>query len=392
MSWAALHAKSRGYAYWRAFTTGKPPKLGGIPHDTFGMTTNSVHRYVVGCIEKLGYKEEDITKIQTGGPDGDLGSNEIKISKDKTIIIIDGSGVLYDPEGINRAELTRLATARIMAENFDKSLLSPNGFFVSINDKDITLPNGEKVDNGMAFRNEFHLTKYAEADFFVPCGGRPNAIDLSNVHRCFNEEGKPKYKVVVEGANLFFTAEARQVLEDAGVVLYKDASSNKGGVTSSSLEVLAALALEPEVFENNMACHDPKNPPVAYQKYAQEVLARIINDANLEFECIWMEHERTKLPRHVLTDKVSNKINQLNDEIHASELWNDMELRVAVLKKLLPQTLVDLVGFDTLIATAPESYLKASFTAYTAAKYVYKTGIDATKEEFFKDVIAQYKQ
>jgi glutamate dehydrogenase len=26
-----------------------------------------------------------MTKMQTGGPDGDLGSNEIKISKDKTI-------------------------------------------------------------------------------------------------------------------------------------------------------------------------------------------------------------------------------------------------------------------------------------------------------------------
>jgi hypothetical protein len=32
--------------------------------------------------------------LQTGGPDGDLGSNEIKISKDKTIGVVDGSGVL----------------------------------------------------------------------------------------------------------------------------------------------------------------------------------------------------------------------------------------------------------------------------------------------------------
>jgi glutamate dehydrogenase len=35
----------------------------------------------------------------TGGPDGDLGSNEIKMSKEKIIGIVDGSGVLYDPEG-----------------------------------------------------------------------------------------------------------------------------------------------------------------------------------------------------------------------------------------------------------------------------------------------------
>jgi len=64
---------------------------------------------VLGLLEKVGKKEEDITKIQTGGPDGDLGSNEILVSKDKTIIIIDGSGILYDPLGLNRKELIRLA-------------------------------------------------------------------------------------------------------------------------------------------------------------------------------------------------------------------------------------------------------------------------------------------
>lgn len=30
---------------------------------------------------QLGLKEEEVTKFQTGGPDGDLGSNEILISK-----------------------------------------------------------------------------------------------------------------------------------------------------------------------------------------------------------------------------------------------------------------------------------------------------------------------
>ena len=85
MDWAALHAKKCGYPTWKAFTTGKSQNLGGIPHDTYGMTTRSVHQYVLGILKKLGKKEEDITKTQTGGPDGDLGSNEIKISKDKTI-------------------------------------------------------------------------------------------------------------------------------------------------------------------------------------------------------------------------------------------------------------------------------------------------------------------
>jgi len=36
-----------------------------------------------------------------------------------------------------------------------------------------------------------------------------------------------RFRIIVEGANLFFTQEARLQLEEAGVVLYKDASANK---------------------------------------------------------------------------------------------------------------------------------------------------------------------
>ncbi len=49
------------------------------------------------------------------------------------------------------------------------------------------------------------------------------------------------------------TQDAREVIEKAGVVMFKDASANKGGVTSSSLEVLAALVLTDEEFRAHMA-------------------------------------------------------------------------------------------------------------------------------------------
>jgi len=66
MEWAALYAKERGYPYWKAFTTGKPPSLGGIPHDAYGMTTRSVHQFVLGLLEKQGIQEEDVRKLQIG--------------------------------------------------------------------------------------------------------------------------------------------------------------------------------------------------------------------------------------------------------------------------------------------------------------------------------------
>jgi glutamate dehydrogenase len=86
----------------------------------------------------------------------------------------------------------------------------------------------------------------------VPCGGRPGSVTLDNVHRLFKKDGSPRFKYVVEGANLFITDNARIALQDRGVQLFKDASANKGGVTSSSLEVLAGLSLTPQQFAEHM--------------------------------------------------------------------------------------------------------------------------------------------
>ena len=71
-------------------------RLGGIPHDKYGMTTLSVREYVSGIYRKLGLDETQVRKLQNGGPDGDLGSNEILLSKEKYVAIVDGVGVLVD--------------------------------------------------------------------------------------------------------------------------------------------------------------------------------------------------------------------------------------------------------------------------------------------------------
>lgn len=152
-----------------------------------------------------------------------------------TIYIVDGSGVLVDPKGINRDELIRLATKRAMISEFDKSKLSSNGYRVLLDDVNVTLPDGEVVNNGIMFRNTFHLRTNIHYDIFVPCGGRPEAIDLSNVTRLI-KDGKSVIPYIVEGANLFISQDAKLKLENAGAILFKDASVNKGGVTSSSME------------------------------------------------------------------------------------------------------------------------------------------------------------
>lgn len=53
-------------------------------------------------------------------------------------------------------------------------------------------------------------------------------MNISNVASLIDSEGKPHFKYIVEGANLFLTQQARLYLEKRGVVLFKDASANKG--------------------------------------------------------------------------------------------------------------------------------------------------------------------
>jgi glutamate dehydrogenase len=108
---------------------------------------------------------------------------------------------------------------------------------------------GEIVLDGTDFRNGAHLR--FKADLFVPCGGRlvyvliinnfvtakfiflfiyfrPEAVNISNMAALIDADGKPHFKYIVEGANLFLTQQARLHLEKRKVILFKDSSANKG--------------------------------------------------------------------------------------------------------------------------------------------------------------------
>ena len=381
MNWACLWAKERGFPYWKPFTTGKSLQLGGVPHDRYGMTTQGIHEYVLGVLGQLGLKEEEVTKLQTGGPDGDLGSNEIKISKDKTIGVVDGSGVLYDPLGINRNELLRLAEERLMVRQFDRSCLSRKGFLVTVDDRDVRLPDGTLVVNGEDFRNRFHLLPFVKADLFVPCGGRPRSINIGNWRQLLDDGGKPRFKAIVEGANLFVTQDARLRLEEAGVLLIKDASANKGGVTSSSLEVLASLALTDEEYQSLMAVHDGVISEFR-RHYVEEIIHKIRSNARLEFLALKRERDRTGVPSAILSDQLSQKINRMADAIQASDLGSDQKLMRALVEDYCPDTLVKKIGITRILERVPPAYVAAIVAKHMASTYVYLKGLQAAEVEF----------
>ncbi|KAF7175337.1 hypothetical protein CNMCM7691_007928 [Aspergillus felis] len=382
VDWATEHARNRGAPWWKSFFTGKSPRLGGIPHDTYGMTTLSVRQYVLGIYRKLGIDPSNIRKLQTGGPDGDLGSNEILLANEKYTAIVDGSGVIVDPQGLDHQELIRLAKKRVTISEFDLSKLSPEGYRVLVDESDVKLPSGEVVHNGMLFRNTFHLRSDQHYDVFVPCGGRPESIDLSTVGKLI-QNGKSVIPYIVEGANLFITQDSKLRLERAGCILFKDASANKGGVTSSSLEVLASLSFDDKEFVENMCIREDGTVPQFYSDYVKQVQEVIKSNATLEFEAIWREHEQTGVLRSVLSDRLSVAITQLDEELQKTNLWNNVELRRSVLSDALPNLLLDKIGLDTILQRVPENYLRAIFGSYLASRFVYKYGSSPSQFSFF---------
>ncbi len=242
------------------------------------------------------------------------------------------------------------------------------------------------VVDGTDFRNGAHLR--FKADLFVPCGGRPEAVNISNVAALVDSEGKPHFKYVVEGANLFFTQQARLFLEKRKVVLFKDSSANKGvfsrnlprsfraylavgGVTSSSLEVLAGLTLSTDEYIEQMIFKDGK-PSEFYQSYVRNIQDKITENAAAEFHCIWKEHARLQgaKPRTIISDELSSTLNALQEELEASDLFNDEPSKRGVMKRAIPKTLIDKVGLDTLLTRLPEAYQRALFSSWVASHFV----------------------
>jgi len=232
------------------------------------------------------------------------------------------------------------------------------------------------------FRNTFHLRDGKDFDLFVPCGGRPESIDLTSVSRIISG-GKSNIPYIVEGANLFITQDAKLRLEKAGCILFKDASANKGGVTSSSLEVLASLSFDDKGFFENMCVGQDGTVPAFYQAYVKEVQETIKNNAMLEFEAIWREHEASGIPRSTLSDTLSVAITKLDEELQKTELWNNLSLRQAVLQDALPNLLLDKIGYEKIIKRVPDNYLRAIFGSYLASRFVYEYGSNPSQFAFF---------
>ena len=333
-----------------------------INHKEYGVTSEGVNVFLdVALRQVLGIDptKDSFTVKMTGGPDGDVAGNELKIlireygENVKVVGIADHSGCAEDPNGLDHDELLRLFHTGECISHFATDKLGSSGVLHTVN-----TPEGVKARNSMHNRLEAHA--------FIPCGGRPNTIDVTNYKQFLKADGTPSAPLIVEGANLFTTAEAREGLfKDAGVAIVKDSSANKGGVITSSYEICAAMLITEDEFYQNK------------EKIVDEVLEKLRGFAKREAVLLFREFEQydnVSLPK--VSQIISECINITTDALSAALDTlpkEDVEALMPLFRAHLPRTIADM-SFDKVHERVPDQYIKNAIASCLASKMVYKEG------------------
>lgn len=362
IEWIIQRAGQRGYPIPAAFMSSK--KDDGFNHKEFGVTSEGVNVFMDVAIRnvlKIDPKKQPFTIKITGGPDGDVAGNLMKImyrdygENAKLVAVADGFGVAEDPEGLDSKEILRLFEEGHPIDQFDKSKLSPKGIVLSAT-----------TEEGAARRNNMHFR--VKSDVFVPAGGRPNTINGDNWHNFIDENGVPSSPLIVEGANIFNTPEARKNLfEKGGVIIVKDSSANKCGVITSSCEIGASMLLTKDEF---MAVKP---------QLVDDVLEKLRFLAKSEGELLFKEFQNYPGALPHFSERISYAIAKVTDAIIDS--LEGVEANDELMKELqpliiesLPKKLAEIAG-DRVPTRYPLQYQKNAIAAVLAAKIVYQEGI-----------------
>jgi glutamate dehydrogenase len=362
--WTIEHALFRQYKYAYAFMSSKPDF--GINHKTYGVTSEGLNVYLDNVLSHLRLKGPNSTfRVKmTGGPDGDVAGNELKIlhreygERCRVVAVGDGYGCAYDPNGLEWSELLRLFHESKSIVEFDKGKLSrdPKAFVISADSKE-----------NIKVRDNLYAT--VEAEIFIPAGGRPYTVKENNWHKFLKSDGKPSSLAIVEGANIFFTPEARKKIVESGVVVIKDSSANKAGVICSSFEIIACLTLSPQEFA------------ALKTQYVNEVISILHRKADNEAKLLFRELQKQGSDTNLvdLSYEISKEINFAKDVVreHLNRLSDD-ELNTEkfnfILYQHCPAILVEKYR-DRIVNRLPRAHKIAIMSAYMASHLVYKEGL-----------------
>ncbi|MBI4448188.1 Glu/Leu/Phe/Val dehydrogenase [Candidatus Woesearchaeota archaeon] len=190
--------------------TGKPKKLGGIPHE-LGSTGFGVYHAALVSIKHLGLNVKGLPFSVEGF--GNVGSFVAKfLTQDgaKLVAVSDSKGCLYNPKGIDFQKLEKIKSEKGTVTAY------PGGK---------VLPSKELI--------------YLDADLLVTAA-IPNIITMGDL-------SKIKAKLIVEGSNIPMTEDVEEALHKKGVLVTPDFVANAGGVISSYIEYIGGT--EKEMFK-----------------------------------------------------------------------------------------------------------------------------------------------
>jgi len=383
IDWIVDNAAKRDYELPSAFMSSKP--LTGINHKEFGVTSEGVAVFLAEALRSVGIEPaRDKWSIKlTGGPDGDVAGNMLKIlNRDypdtATVVgMADGTGCAEDPNGLPMAELLTLFERGEGLASLNPSSLSPTA--------ELTLAD---TPAGAARRNTMHNRVVADA--FVPAGGRPATIHGNN-WKDFLVDGvsgaAPSSKVIVEGANLFLTPDARLGLFDrCSLPVVKDSSANKCGVICSSMEIVASMTLSDDEFLE------------LKPTYVSEVLDRLRELARQEATLLFAEAATCPAePLPSISERISHAILRAEKALGGllSEMGHEQRTRLwPIVHSQLPPSLVARHA-ARLPELLPWEYQRSMIASGLASRLVYREGlsfVEGLSDERLPAFALQYLQ
>lgn len=392
IEYIAERAKEREYILGGGIISSK--KI-GINHKEYGVTSLGVWKFLERALKELGidaHRDPFSVKL-TGGPNGDVAGNEIKLllahcPKVEITSITDVSGVIFDPKGIDIKELGSLIH-KYDIDKFSPDHLHEGGFILYSREKKkeglVDLYKKVMRDNdgikeewvpSDGFHAEFENLIFSHfTDVFIPCGGRPETIHIGNWEKLFDNNHSPTTRAIIEGANSFISPEAREKIQQKGIIILKDASANKCGVICSSYEIIGGLLMKDKEFLQHK------------EEYVKDVLKILEKRAVDESELIFQRYNQSQ-DKKLYTDisnEISYEINELTDTTYNYLLVNPEKVGTPPYTKTLLLHLPDFIlgrkKFRDRVKDLPLKYRIAMVSTEIATRSIYHGGFEAPFEE-----------
>lgn len=199
---------------------GLPPEIGGIPLDEIGATGLGLRASVEAALKYCDFTLKGARVVIQGF--GSVGKHAARFLGERGALLIaacDSHGTIFNPKGI---EVGRLIALKDGGRNVTD------------------YPDGERLAADAVID--------IGCEIWIPAA-RPDVIRKDNVHRL-------KAKLVPQGANIPFTAEAERILHEKGMLVLPDFIANAGGVICASVEyhggtqAQALQTIEEKIFAN----------------------------------------------------------------------------------------------------------------------------------------------